>query len=181
MQINKHGSFYMRTGWGTKIINAVNEDPAIFAPAAESDAVDNIGLGRVMIKALRYWSDAFGLTIEERGQNSISKIKTPLFECIESNDIFFQKSGTLFLMQRELAKNINEATAWYWLFNEFQNQSFTKEEFVEGFHSFLAVNGVNVKKAAVEKEFNCLKNTYIGISYILSLIVSVICEALSNR
>ena len=65
-------------------------------------------------------------------------------------------------MQRELAKNINEATAWYWLFNEFQNQSFTKEEFVEGFHSFLAVNGVNVKKAAVEKEFNCLKNTYIG-------------------
>ena len=162
MQINKHGSFYMRTGWGTKIINAINEDPAIFAPAAESDAVDNIGLGRIMIKALRYWSDALGLTEEERGANSITKVKTNLFNVIEKHDKYFQKSGTLFLMQRELARNLEDATAWYWVFNEFQNHSFDKDEFVEGFHSYLAINGVNVKKAAVEKEFNCLKNTYIG-------------------
>ena len=55
MVVNKHGSFYLRSGWGTKIIDAVKEDETIFSPNNEQAAVDNIGLGRVMIKALRYW------------------------------------------------------------------------------------------------------------------------------
>lgn len=65
-------------------------------------------------------------------------------------------------MHRNLARNIEDATAWYWAFNELKAQTFTKEEFVDGFHAFLGVNGVNVKRAATEKEFNCFKNTYIG-------------------
>ena len=68
MVVNKHGSFYLRSGWGTKIIQAVEEDDMIFTPANELKAVDNIGLGRVMIKALRYWSYATGLTIEHKAQ-----------------------------------------------------------------------------------------------------------------
>ena len=44
----------MRSGWGTKIIQAVEEDDTIFSPSNEQKAVDRIGLGRVMIKALRY-------------------------------------------------------------------------------------------------------------------------------
>lgn len=47
MVVNKHGSFYLRSGWGTKIIQAVNADDMIFTPANEMQAVDNIGLGRV--------------------------------------------------------------------------------------------------------------------------------------
>ena len=66
MVVNKHGSFYLRSGWGTKIIQAVNEDEMIFSPANELRAVDNIGLGRVIIKALRYWSEATGLTSEQK-------------------------------------------------------------------------------------------------------------------
>ena len=67
-------------------------------------------------------------------------------------------------MHRNLALNEENATAWYWLFNEWKQNTITKDAFVEGFHSFLSVNGMKVKKAAVEKEFNCLKNTYIGDS-----------------
>ena len=65
-------------------------------------------------------------------------------------------------MHRNLARNKDNATAWYWAFNEYDQQTFKKEEFVEGFHYYLAVNGMSVKKAAVEKEFNCFKNTYLG-------------------
>ena len=115
-----------------------------------------------MIKALRYWSDALGLTIEEKKQSGIVKVKTPLFDLIDSHDRYFQRIGSLLLMHRNLARNAEEATAWYWAFNELKAQAFTKEEFVDGFHAFLGVNGVNVKKAAVDKEFNCFKNTYIG-------------------
>ena len=48
MVVNKHGSFYLRSGWGTKIIQAVNEDEMIFTPANEMRAVDSIGLMRLV-------------------------------------------------------------------------------------------------------------------------------------
>lgn len=162
MIINKHGSFYLRRGWGTKIIQAVDEDEMIFTPANEKQAVDNIGLGRVMIKALRYWADATGLTCEQKVQGGIKEEKTKIFNLIDTNDRYFQKMGSLLLLHRNLARNEENATAWYWAFNEFEKQSFTKEEFVDGLHSYLAVNGMAIKKAAVDKEFNCFKNTYLG-------------------
>lgn len=162
MVINKHGSFYLRSGWGTKIIQAVESDNMIFTPAKELDAVDKIGLGRVMIKALRYWADASGLVVEQKIQGGIRKEKTPLFDLIAENDRYFQKPGSLLLLHRNLATNESNATAWYWAFNEFDKQTFSKNEFVDGLHYYLAVNGMTIKKAAVDKEFNCFKNTYLG-------------------
>lgn len=162
MVINKHGSFYLRSGWGTKIIQAVEADDMIFSPANEQEAVDKIGLGRVMIKALRYWADASGLTTEEKVQGGIAERKTDLFDLLETNDRYFQKPGSLLLLHRNIALNEENATAWYWAFNEFDKQSFTKEEFVEGLHYFLAVNEMSIKKAAIDKEFNCFKNTYLA-------------------
>lgn len=162
MVINKHGSFYLRSGWGTKIIQAVEADDMIFSPANEQEAVDRIGLGRIMIKALRYWADASGLTIENKVQGGIVEKKTALFDLIETNDRYFQKPGSLLLLHRNIALNEERSTAWYWAFNEFDKQAFTKEEFVEGLHYFLAVNGMSIKRAAVDKEFNCFKNTYLA-------------------
>lgn len=162
MVVNKHGSFYLRSGWGTKILDAVDNDETIFSPNNEQEAVDSIGLGRVMIKALRYWSDALGLTEEEKKTTGIAKRKTFLFKLIDRYDCYFQKTGSLLLMHRNLARNKDYATAWYWAFNEMKSQIFTKDEFVDGFHAFLGVNGMNVKRAATDKEFNCFKNTYIG-------------------
>ena len=81
---------------------------------------------------------------------------------IDTHDRYFQKPGSLLLLHRNLARNDENATAWYWAFNEFEKQAFTKEEFVDGLHSYLAVNGMAIKKAAVDKEFNCFKNTYLG-------------------
>lgn len=162
MVINKHGSFYLRSGWGTKIIQAVEADNMIFSPANEQEAVDKIGLGRVMIKALRYWADASGLTTEEKVQGGIAERRTDLFDLLEANDRYFQKPGSLLLLHRNIALNEENATAWYWAFNEFDKQAFSKEEFVEGLHYFLAVNEMSIKKAAVDKEFNCFKNTYLA-------------------
>lgn len=162
MVINKHGSFYLRKGWGTKIIQAVETNDMIFSPSNELQAVDEIGLGRVMIRALRYWADATGLTTEVKVQNGIRETRQPLFDLISLNDRYFQKQGSLLLIHRNLAKNKDSATAWYWAFNELEKQTFSKEEFVDGFHYYLAINGMTIKKSAVEKEFNCFKNTYVG-------------------
>ena len=82
MVINKHGSFYMRSGWGTKIIDAVSSYPEIFSPSNEQVAIDRIGLGRIMIKALRYWAGAMGLCTEKKGSTGIKLCPTEEFEAI---------------------------------------------------------------------------------------------------
>ncbi len=162
MVINKHSSFYMRNGWGTKIIQAVDFDPYIFSPGREQEAVDYTGLGRIMIKALRYWSVAMGLTRESKDQTGIVQEQTAVFQVLKKSDIYFQRKGSLLLMHRNLSRNKEEAAAWYWLFNEWKNDTISKQQFSDAFYPYLAVNGMSIKKAAIDKEYNCLRNTYIG-------------------
>lgn len=162
MIINKHGSFYLRNDWGTKIIQAVSTDNYIFSPNNEQKAIDIIGLGRVMIKALRYWGTVMGLTNEMKTQDGISQVPTELFNLIKEYDLYFQKKGSLLLTHRNIAIDLENATAWSWAFNELTNQIFGKEDFVSGLQAYLAVHEMKVRKEAVEKEFNCFKNTYVG-------------------
>lgn len=162
MVLNKHSSFYMRSGWGTKIIDAVERDEHIFSPSNEQDAVDELGLGRIMIKALRYWSVAMNLTSEGKDSEGIVQEKSSLFNLLATKDRYFQDIGSLLLLHRNLILNKDGATAWYWLFNEWNLQTISKEEFSDAFHSYLAVNGMKIKKDAVDKEFNCLRSTYVG-------------------
>lgn len=161
MVINKHGSFYMRSGWGTKIIDAVSEYPDIFSPSREQTAIDTIGLGRIMIKALRYWAGAMGLCIEKKGNASIILIPTDEFRVIAEKDKYFQRNVSLLLMHRNLANNKDNATAWYWFFNEWKEDDIDKERFINSFHPYLSIHNMSVKQNAVEKEYNCLRNTYI--------------------
>lgn len=160
MQINKHGSFYIRNGWPTKIMDAVSDDALIFSPNKELDAVDDIGVGRVMIKAMRYWATAMGLTVESKTQSGVSHELTELGVLLANSDPYCQDKGTLWLLHRNLSRNVDDATAWYWAFNEFGAKSFTKDLFANEFYAFLQRNGGKYAKVAIEKEFDCFKNTY---------------------
>lgn len=164
MVINKHSTFYIRNGWPTKMMDAVQEEMHIFSPNYELEAVDEIGVGRVMVKAMRYWSVALGIMVEDKDQAGIFSCLTPLGEQIRQNDPYFQRKGSLWLLHRNLARGEEFTTAWYWAFNEFSNREFTKENFVETFHTYLMRNQSIYQKAAVGKEFDCFKNTYVSDS-----------------
>ena len=162
MLLNKHGSFYIRNGWPTKIINAINADHLIFSPNNELDAVDNIGVGRVMVKAMRYWASAMGLVTEDKIQQGVTCNLTNLGNVIAARDPFCQDKGTLWLLHRNLATNEAQATAWYWAFNVYNSKSFSKDDFCSAFYSYVQRAGGNYQKNAVDKEFDCFKNTYVS-------------------
>lgn len=162
MLLNKHGSFYIRNGWPTKIINAINADHLIFSPNNELDAVDNIGVGRVMVKAMRYWASAMGLAKEDKIQQGVTCRLTDLGNVIATRDPFCQDKGTLWLLHRNLATNESQATAWYWAFNVYNGKSFSKDDFCSAFYSYIQRAGGNYQKNAVDKEFDCFKNTYVS-------------------
>lgn len=164
MKINKHGTFYIRNGWPTKILTSIRNNPCIFSPNSELNAVDELGVGRVMIKALRYWASTLGLVVEERDTRGLLCLETGLFREIYEHDLYFQNKGTLWLLQRELTTKEEYATAWYWLFNEHKQKTFTKDDFIKGFYSYVINHGGTYAQSAIEKEFDCVKNTYVSDS-----------------
>jgi len=162
MQINKHGSFYIRTGWPTKIIDALYMDDHIFSPNNELNAVDAIGVGRVMIKAMRYWATVIGIAEEGKDQQGVFHRLTPFAEVVARYDLYCSDKGTLWLMHRNLARDVDNATAWHWAFNIYNEHTFTKSEFTNAFYAYLQREGAAYNKKTVEKEFDCFKNTYIS-------------------
>ena len=162
MQINKHGSFYIRNGWPTKIMDALNIDEHIFSPNNELNAVDSIGVGRVMIKAMRYWATVMGIAREGKDQQGVYHRLTLLAEIVAHYDLYCSDQGTLWLFHRNLARDLDNATAWHWAFNIFDEISFTKAEFSNAFYAYLQREGTAYSKKTVEKEFDCFKNTYVS-------------------
>lgn len=165
MQINKHGSFYIRNGWPTKIIDTVDRQTKstyIFSPNNELDAVDQIGVGRVMVKALRYWASVLEITNESKTPQGVMHSLSELGALIAKYDPYCRHVGTLWLLHRNLARNLEDATAWAWAFNIYAAKSFTKDEFVEAFYTYVQTNGGKYARSAIEKEFDCFKNTYVS-------------------
>ena len=55
-----HESFACRYGWLPKLYEALVNEPTLFS--SDEGAIMRLGIGRNMIKSLRFWGEAFGLT-----------------------------------------------------------------------------------------------------------------------
>lgn len=67
MKFRAHDTFFIRKGWLSKGMKAVQTKPDVFV-AKDENPMDVLGIGSNMVKALRYWLVATNLT-EEAIQN----------------------------------------------------------------------------------------------------------------
>ena len=128
MKFRAHDTFFIRKGWLSKGMKYVYNKPDVFVDKNDNP-MDVLGIGSNMVKALRYWLQTVGLT-EEPNSGRRTQSFTDLGKAIYEHDRFIEETGTLFLLQYKLASNKEEATAWYYFFNEFSMSEFTKEDFV---------------------------------------------------
>ena len=153
MKFKGHESFYIRRGWLYKGLKHVRKREDIFLA---KDAMEELGLGSNMVKSLRYWLQATGLTKEaSEGGRRIQRL-TPLGEIIWQHDPYMEEMGTLWLLHLEMASNQELATSWYEFFNEFSMQEFKKEDFVR-----FIQNKAEVAESSLGSDFDCLMSTYI--------------------
>lgn len=162
MKFNKHGSFYVRQSWPMKGLHAVKTNQSIFSPQNEAIAINELGLGSAMVRSLRYWLNAMKLVKEHKKRGSlIVHDFTDSANAILDNDAYCQTNGTMWLLHYNLATNREEATTWYWFFNEFDVNTFTKEEFIEKLNLFVIHNNEKVAESSLVRDFNCLRQTYL--------------------
>ena len=63
MKFRAHDTFFIRKGWLSKGMRCVSNKPDVFI-AHDENPMDVLGIGANMVKALRYWLQAVGLTKE---------------------------------------------------------------------------------------------------------------------
>ena len=163
MKFRAHDTFFIRKGWLSKGMKYVRNKPDVFVDKDENNIpMDVLGIGSNMVKALRYWLQAVGLT-KEPNSGRRKQSFTELGNAVFNNDRFIEETGTLFLLQYKLASNKDEATAWYYFFNEFTMSEFTKEDFVASLQNFVLMSEANSSVAirSMNDDFTCIINTYL--------------------
>lgn len=161
MKFRAHDTFFIRKGWLSKGMKYVCNKPDVFVDKNDNP-MDVLGIGSNMVKALRYWLRTVGLTKEPNSGRRTQSF-TELGKAVFEHDRFIEETGTLFLLQYKLASNKEEATAWYYFFNEFSMTEFTKEDFVASLQNYVLMNESNASVAirSLNDDFTCIINTYL--------------------
>lgn len=111
LKLQGHEKFALREGWINKGLMIIPKNPDVFL---QQDAPDVFGIGNNMVKSLRYWMRALGLTIE--GGTSGVKL-SQMGALVAKYDPYIENPFTLWLMHSYIAKNKGDATSWYMYFN----------------------------------------------------------------
>lgn len=169
MKFRAHDTFFIRKGWLSKGMRNVIASPDVFV-SKTNNPMDVLGIGANMVKALRYWMVAVGLT-EEPPSGQRTQTPTELGKIIYKNDPYFEEMGTLWLLHYMLVKANDkqypivdtEATAWWFFFNEFKMNEFTRDDFVTQIGKFLRNSDEGEKPVrTLEDDFNCIVQTYVS-------------------
>lgn len=160
MKFRAHETFFIRKGWLSKGMKYVINDSDVFI-SKNDNPMDVLGIGANMVKSLRYWLQAVGLTEEPRSGKRIQTL-TAFGNSVFSNDRYVEELGTLYLLQYKLASNYSEATSWYYFFNEFTMSEFSRDDFVSFVQNQLKMKGTeNVALRSLNDDFSCIVNTYL--------------------
>ena len=161
MKFRAHDTFFIRKGWLSKGMKYVHNKPDVFV-AKDENPMDVLGIGANMVKALRYWLQAVGLTEEPNSGKRVQTF-TPLGQSVFTNDRYIEELGTLYLLHYRLSSNKTDATAWYYFFNEFTMSEFSRDDFVDFLQRRIRMEDSDATVAirSLNDDFSCIINTYL--------------------
>jgi hypothetical protein len=131
VKLKGNESFNFREGWLRKGMRCVEDNAALFAL---DDVMERLGVGSKMVKSIRYWLRATGLTEENApvGRAREQIITDKFGEIVERYDPYFDDVFTLFLLHYNIVKDSEGlSVVWNIFFNNYDGQDFTKENMIE--------------------------------------------------
>lgn len=162
MKFRNHDTFFIRKGWISKGMRYVDLSKGEVFINRKENPMNVLGIGANMVKALRYWLQAIGITEEPRSGRRIQSF-TDFGKLVFDHDKYIEELGTLYLLHYKLASNLEMATSWYFFFNEFSLSDFTKDDFSLQIGNFIKIKDkdANVAARSIEDDFSCIINTYV--------------------
>ncbi len=147
-QFSGHESFHCRQLWLKKGFDFVEAGKKF----SNESAVIDLGVGKNMVTAIRYWLKAFGLLNETEKPSELAKL---IFSS-KGWDPYLENEGTLWLLHFQLTK-AGTASIFNIIFNELRK---TKPEFEEKHFYSIVSNFGKFSEATLSKDYSVFKNTY---------------------
>ena len=171
-----HDTFSLRHGWLKKIYDravqfnvGIEGDPEQTGDFEESreelfnpeTAMSEFGVGKNMVRSMRYWASASNLFSTSDKKFLISPLGNLLMA--EKNggarqglDPFFEHPASLWLLHWEIATNARHCTAWDIAFSTFARTVFKKEDLFEASRGSLQTTIGKFQMVLSRKDVNCI-------------------------
>lgn len=167
-----HETFAPRFGWLRKAFTAVEEgghgpDGAFSEAFLAADAPVQLGVGKNMVNAIRYWAQVFEVTEERRlAGNSRAMFARPtdqaqwLFSSRAGVDPWLEQPGSLWLLHWWLLRPECMAPTWWVAFYRCPLR-FHEDDLVRLVESEIETAGwTSVSRASIAKDVDCLTKMY---------------------
>jgi hypothetical protein len=161
----RHESFHPRYGWLKKGIDGALVDPGVFA---REDAVVELGVGKNMVRAIRFWGTAAKLLTTAPNTSRPRQplvVPTHLGRAVfhdDGWDPYSEDPGTLWLVHWLLLAPKSSVPVWWIALNEFPGVEFSADEL----HDFVVdfTNGIgdwdDVQPSSIRKDVDCFIRMY---------------------
>lgn len=160
----RHETFHPRYGWMRKAVVATGESSDVFL---QPDATVTLGVGKNMVRAIRYWALASRVVEEVAlpGRPRLSGVApSRLGEFLlgpDGVDPYLEEPVSLWLLHWQLVRRGSIAAVWYLAFNRFPHRDFADELLVDWLtRSTRSPDGTTVARSSVEKDVSCLLRMY---------------------
>jgi hypothetical protein len=155
MAYGRHESFYLRDKWVSKGLKAITEDPRFFF---DKDNFEKIGLGKNMVKSLRFWLTATNIMVDTANkEHHLTKVG----EIVFSVDRLLQKNETVSLLHYHLVRNHELSTVFYWYFNIYKETVTQRTELKKSFITWVKNNETKVvSETSLNRDIDVLVQLY---------------------
>lgn len=156
-----HETFPCRYTWLPKAVIGIRQNPRVFTE--EDDAMVSLGVGKNMVRAIRFWADAAEVAVldENAGGLAISDFGKCIFGH-RGHDEFLEDIRTLWLIHWKFSTNVEQPLfAWHFLLNFWHRPDFTRSEILAAFTTEAQRAGKNLSPVTLENHFTTFLHTYV--------------------
>lgn len=157
-----HEKFVFRYGWLKKGVDALSENPAIFS---DDKSLVILGVGKNMVRSIRYWCLATGLFEETRGKGHARGLRlTDIAKQLITNDgwdPYLEDAGTLWFLHWQLVSNLTRTLVWHLTFCAYYEPEFTKKQLAVFIGKQLDRLGISATPGTIERDIDTCLRTYV--------------------
>ena len=158
-----HETFPCRYGWLPKAARAIDCKPELFS--SEDDAMIALGIGKNMVRSLRFWVEVTGIAASTTGrQLAVTDFGRALLLGDAALDPYIEDLQTLWLLHWQLVTRPTPPLfAWDFLFNSWHSPLLVPSEILHEFHqqSMQQGRGKALSKVTLKQHLDVFIRTYL--------------------
>ncbi len=154
-----HETFACRYSWLPKAFTELLASPLLFAD--EESAMVRLGVGRNMVKSIRFWVQAAGIA-EQTSQGIVpTEFGKELLDQTSGADPYLEDVRTLWLLHWKISTIVDDPLfAWEFLLNKWQHPEITRTDVIAVFTQEAGRLDRKLSAVTLEQHFDTFLHTY---------------------